>query len=151
MREALTEAALAQERGDLAVGAVVVLDGEIVGRGGNMVTSTSDPFAHAEVVALKDFATRHPGRALDDGFLVTTFEPCPMCLGACLVLRVGTVVVGGQRRPDERAWGRYRPQDLASITAVPGRELRVLAGPLGDECVRLRNGNESTLTSGSTN
>lgn len=139
MRAALAQAEQADARGDLAVGAVVVLAGQMVGRGGNQATTTQDPLAHAEMVALRDFADSHPGVTLEDGVLVTTFEPCPMCLGASLVLRVGTVIVGGEREPEDRAWGRYRPEQLAATTATEGWQLRVRPGPLGAQCSRLRN------------
>lgn len=138
MRAALDEAAIAKSTGDLAVGAVVVIDDEIVGRGHNKVTSTADPFAHAEVDALRDFVAKHPGRTLEDGFLVSTFEPCPMCLGALLVLRVGSVVIGGHRPEDDPAWGRYTPHDLAAITSEAKYGLRILSGPFADECLRTR-------------
>lgn len=139
MRAALTMAEQAGVRGDLAVGAVIVLNGKIVGQGGNQATTAQDPMAHAEIVALHDFAEHHPGLTLEDGVLVTTFEPCPMCLGACLVFRVGTVVVGGTRKPEDQAWGRYRPEHLAAVSAAAGWALQVRPGPLGEECVRLRN------------
>lgn len=139
MRAALTQAEAAAARGDLAVGAVIVLDGEVVGRGGNKARSTADPLAHAEMVALTDFTTRHPGLTLENALLVTTFEPCPMCLGASLVLRVGTIIVGGARHPQDQAWGRYRPEHLAATTATDDWELKVRPGPLGPECVRLRD------------
>jgi tRNA(adenine34) deaminase len=140
MHAALAEAEDAGARGDLAVGAVLVVDGTVVGRGGNRATTAGDPLAHAETVALRHFALRNPGRTLERGMLVTTFEPCPMCLGACLVMKVGTVVVGGQRDPGDRAWGGYRPGHLADTVAAGGWSLRVRPGPLGEECRRLRNG-----------
>lgn len=63
-------------------GAIVVKDGEIVGRGNNRVTSTNDPTAHAEVVAIRDACQRLGHFQLDDCILYTSCEPCPMCLGA---------------------------------------------------------------------
>ncbi|MEU6663158.1 nucleoside deaminase [Streptomyces sp. NPDC046821] len=138
MREALAEAHLAGARGDLAVGAVVVHSGRVVARGGNEATSTNDQFAHAEIVALREFERLHPGTPPEEATLYSTFEPCPMCLGACLVARIGAVVVGGRRRLDDRAWGAYRPEHLAAVVKSGGPALRLETGPFGDECVALR-------------
>lgn len=145
MRAALAQAEQAGVRGDLAVGAVIVLNGKIVGRGANQATTAQDPLAHAEMVALRDFAEHHSGLTLEDGVLITTFEPCPMCVGASLVFRVGTVIVGGAREFEDQAWGRYRPEHLAATTAAAGWALQVRSGPLGAECVRLRNASKVSL------
>ncbi|MEV0703199.1 nucleoside deaminase [Saccharopolyspora sp. NPDC050389] len=138
MEEALIEARAAGRRGDLAVGAVVVAGKRIVGRGGNEATSSGDPTAHAEVVALRDFARRMPDANSVAATMFTTFEPCPMCLGACLLMRLETVVVGGRRRADDRAWGDYRPELLAVMSAAGGPRLQVRQGPLADECLITR-------------
>jgi tRNA(adenine34) deaminase len=136
LRAALAQARRAGDRGDLAVGAVVVVDGEIVAAAGNEAVTSGDRAAHAEVVALRALAvTGLPHR---DATLYTTFEPCPMCLGACLVHEVGTVVVGGTRPPDDRAWGGYTPTGLAAQVAAGGPRVEVREGPLTDECRELR-------------
>lgn len=136
LRAALAQARRAGDRGDLAVGAVVVVDGEIVAAGGNEAVSGGDPAAHAEVVALRALtATGLPTR---DAILYTTFEPCPMCLGACLVHGVGAIVVGGTRPPGDHAWGGYSPQALAAQVADGGPSIDVRTGPHADECRALR-------------
>lgn len=75
-------------------GAVVVKDGEIVGRGNNKVTSTNDPTAHAEVVAIRDACQNLNTFQLDDCVLYTSCEPCPMCLGAIYWARPRAVYYG---------------------------------------------------------
>lgn len=94
MREALALAQRAREIGEVPVGAVVVRDGEIVGRGYNQPVSTHDPTTHAEVVALRDAATRLANYRLPDCDLYVTLEPCMMCVGAMLHARVKRVVFG---------------------------------------------------------
>ncbi|MFE5339296.1 deaminase [Isoptericola sp. NPDC056578] len=136
LRAALAQARRAGDRGDLAVGAVAVVDGDVVAAGGNEVITSGDPSAHAEVVVLR--ALEATGLPPGDAVLYTTFEPCPMCLGACLVHGVGAVVVGGTRRAGDRAWGGYTPAGLAAQVADGGPRVEVREGPLADECRELR-------------
>lgn len=138
MRLALREARKSEERGDLAVGAVVVLGNEVVAWGGNEAASTGDLLAHAEMQALRDYMGRYPRHLLKSASLYTTFEPCPMCLGACMVLEVGTIVVGGTRLAEDGSWGGYQPWEFAASVAVSGPETHIRKGPLGQECVKLR-------------
>jgi len=94
MAEALDEARAAAARGEVPVGAVVVLGGEAVGRAGNASVATSDPAGHAEVLALRA-AGRHVGNyRLTGATLYVTVEPCLMCMGAALHARVGRLVYG---------------------------------------------------------
>src|SRR5690242_3882404 len=94
MREAIAQAQLAGTAGEVPVGAVVVLNGEIVGRGHNQPISSSDPTAHAEIVAMRDAATRIGNYRLTGALLYVTVEPCMMCVGALVHARVATVVFG---------------------------------------------------------
>ena len=94
MRVALALAREAQERGEVPVGAVLVMDGEILGRGFNQPVSLNDPTAHAEIVAL-----RHAGREIGNyrlpgSTMYVTIEPCQMCVGAMVHARVARVVYG---------------------------------------------------------
>jgi tRNA(adenine34) deaminase len=91
---ALDEARLALEHGDVPVGAVVLVDGEIVARRHNEREAAHDPTAHAEVLALRDAAASLGRWRLDDATLVVTLEPCPMCAGAAVSARLPTVVFG---------------------------------------------------------
>ena len=94
MREALEEARRGSEEGEVPVGAVVVLEGAIVARGHNEPIATSDPTAHAEVVALREAARKIGNYRLVGSALYATVEPCAMCCGAALHARVARVVYG---------------------------------------------------------
>jgi tRNA(adenine34) deaminase len=92
MRLALALGAQAGTAGEVPVGAVVTLDGEVIGRGANARESTGDPTAHAELVALRAAAQGRGSWRLTDATLYVTLEPCPMCAGALVASRLGRVV-----------------------------------------------------------
>jgi len=94
MREALGLARQAGEAGEVPVGAVVVRDGAVVGRGHNRPVASRDPTAHAEVMALRDAAERIGNYRLVDCVLYVTLEPCAMCAGAIMNARISRVVYG---------------------------------------------------------
>jgi tRNA(adenine34) deaminase len=94
MREALLLAGKAAAAGEVPVGAVVVKDGNVVGRGHNRPVSSHDPTAHAEVVALRDAAEKLGNYRLGGCELYVTLEPCAMCAGAILHARIERVVYG---------------------------------------------------------
>ena len=94
MREALALARQAGQAGEVPVGAVVVKDGTVVGRGYNRPVSAKDPTAHAEVMALRDAAERIGNYRLGECELYVTLEPCAMCAGAIMHARVNRVVYG---------------------------------------------------------
>ena len=94
MLEALAEAEAAGREGDVPVGAVVVVDGAIIGRGGNRRERDGDPTAHAEMIAIRQAARHVEGWRLVGATLYVTQEPCPMCAGAIVHARVARVVFG---------------------------------------------------------
>jgi tRNA(adenine34) deaminase len=94
MREALVEAARARDAGEVPIGAVVALDGAIVGRGFNQPITSGDPTAHAEIVAIRSAAATVRNYRLIGATLCVTIEPCLMCVGALVHARVGTLVYG---------------------------------------------------------
>jgi tRNA(adenine34) deaminase len=94
MNEALALAREAGAMGEVPVGAVVVLDGQIIGRGFNQPIGRHDPTAHAEVMALRDAATRLGNYRLPGATLYVTLEPCLMCAGAIMHARLARVVFG---------------------------------------------------------
>ncbi len=96
MQEALAQAALARDLDEVPVGAVIVLDGEIIGRGHNQVRSRIDPCAHAEILAIRDAAQRMGVGRLPGAVCYTTLEPCFMCAGALSHARMSRVVWGAR-------------------------------------------------------
>ncbi|SIQ75806.1 tRNA adenosine(34) deaminase TadA [Aquipseudomonas alcaligenes] len=94
MREALALAAEGAQRGEVPVGAVLVQDGEVIGRGFNCPISTSDPSAHAEMVAIRAAAAAVQNYRLPGSTLYVTLEPCSMCAGLIVHSRIARVVYG---------------------------------------------------------
>jgi len=100
MEYALREAEQAYKRKEVPVGAVIIRDNRIVGRGYNQIESLQDPTAHAEMIAITAAATNVENRRLDDCTLYVTLEPCPMCAGAIVLARIPRLVFGA---PDPKA------------------------------------------------
>ena len=94
MRRALELAQRAQEEGEVPIGAVVVLDGEVIGEGWNRPIAASDPTAHAEIQAMRAASQATKNYRLTGAHLYVTLEPCDMCLGAMFHARIGRVVYG---------------------------------------------------------
>ncbi|BAO45068.1 tRNA adenosine(34) deaminase TadA [Thiolapillus brandeum] len=94
MQHALELAQRAEAQGEVPVGAVVVLDNEIIGEGWNQPIGRHDPSAHAEIMALRDAGERMKNYRLPETTLYVTLEPCPMCAGAIVHARVGKVIFG---------------------------------------------------------
>ena len=90
MDEALAEARRARDAGEVPIGAVLALDGQIIGRGFNHPIAAADPTAHAEIAAIRDAARRTGNYRLTGSTLYVTIEPCLMCVGALVHARVGT-------------------------------------------------------------
>ncbi|MGA9116414.1 MAG: tRNA adenosine(34) deaminase TadA [Bacteroidota bacterium] len=94
MESALREAEQAQKRKEVPVGAVVVHEGRIVGKGYNQIETLQDPTAHAEMIAITAAASHLGSRRLENCALYVTLEPCPMCAGAVVLARIGRLVFG---------------------------------------------------------
>jgi tRNA(adenine34) deaminase len=94
MSEALAEASQAAERGEVPIGAVLVLDEKIIARAGNRTITHCDPTAHAEILALREAALRVGNYRLLGATLYVTIEPCAMCAGAMLQARIARLVYG---------------------------------------------------------
>lgn len=112
MAAALEEARRAGEAGEVPVGAVVAIGGEIVGRGANQPIKSGDPTAHAEIVAIRDAARRIGNYRLTGATLCVTVEPCLMCVGALVHARVATLV-----------YGAAEPKSGAVVSTVRGGDL----------------------------
>ncbi|MDD5388754.1 MAG: tRNA adenosine(34) deaminase TadA [Gallionellaceae bacterium] len=139
MRAALEQARLAWDAGEVPVGAVLVVNGEIVGRGYNQPISARDPSAHAEVMALRDAGQYLANYRLPGSTLYVTLEPCVMCSGAIMHARVSRLVYGA-RDPKTGAQGSV----LDLFGELPGQRFGqvarlnhhcvVTSGVLADEC-----------------
>src|SRR6266545_3655324 len=130
MAAALDEARRARDAGEVPIGAVVAIDGEIVGRGFNQPISSGDPTAHAEIVAIRAAARQAGNYRLTGATLCVTIEPCLMCVGALVHARIGTLV-----------YGAAEPRTGAVASTVRGGELpghnhrfEIVAGVREEEC-----------------
>ena len=136
MRAALALAREAATLDEVPVGAVVVVDGDIVGGGFNQPISRSDPTAHAEVIALRAAAARLGNYRLPGATLYVTLEPCAMCAGAIMHARIGRIVFGA-RDPKTGAAGSVI--DLFSEARL-NHHADIEGGVLADECGALLSG-----------
>lgn len=129
MREALALARESAEAGEVPVGAVVVRDGAVIGRGRNQPITAHDPTAHAEVVALRDAAARVGNYRLPGAMLYVTLEPCLMCVGAAIHARVDAVVYGTTELKAGAMESTQRAQDHPALN----HRLVVVSGVLAAE------------------
>ena len=136
MREALAEARLARGRGEVPVGAVVVLDGAVVGRGSNQPIRATDPTAHAEIVALRDAARAVGNYRLTGAALYVTVEPCLMCAGALVHARVARLVFGAAEPKAGAVRSTMRVLDHPALN----HRVEIATGVLGPECIELIRG-----------
>lgn len=129
MNEALKEARIALDKGEVPVGAIVVLNGKIIGRGHNLREDSNDPTAHAEIIAIREAARQLQGWRLQGATLYVTLEPCPMCAGALLQSKVERVVYGAD---DYKAGSAG---SLLNILQFPGfnHQVKIIGGVLADE------------------
>lgn len=130
MLEALRGARRALEAGEVPVGAIVVRDGKIIGRGFNRNLSDSDPTAHAEVVALRDAGRTIGNHRLGDCELFVTIEPCAMCAGALIHARVERLIYGAD---DPKAGAVH---SMVRVLNHPGlnHRIEVRGGVLAGSC-----------------
>lgn len=136
MREALEEARRAEADGEVPVGAVVVLDGEIIGRGSNRNVGDHDPTAHAEIVALRRAAQRLANYRLAGCALYATVEPCVMCVGAAVQARIARLVYGC----DDPKGGAVRSLYCIAEDSRLNHQMAITSGVLADACAALLQG-----------
>ncbi len=130
MRLALEQARAAHLADEVPVGAVVVVEGEVVGSGHNQPIGLQDPTAHAEIIALRAAARRLENYRLTGATLYVTVEPCLMCVGAMVHARIDTVVFGAT---EPKAGALVSTQRAHEHPALNHR-LKVVGGVLEDEC-----------------
>ena len=136
MREAISLARSAECLGEVPVGAVVVYQGQIVGRGFNSPIGENDPTAHAEIAALRDAARHLENYRLPGCELFVTLEPCAMCAGAILHARIARVIYGA-RDPKTGVHGSV--VDLFAVDRL-NHHTEVVGGLLAEECAQLLSG-----------
>jgi tRNA(adenine34) deaminase len=133
MREALQLARQAEAAGEVPVGAVVVIEGEIVGRGFNQPIGRKDPTAHAEILALREAALRVGNYRLENAGLFVTLEPCIMCAGALVQARIRRLVFGGR----DLRFGGVRSKFRLADSELLNHQVQVEEGLLAADCVSL--------------
>jgi len=133
IREALELARDAERGGEVPVGAVVVLDGRIIGRGRNSPIARSDPTAHAEILALREAAAATGNYRLEGATMYATLEPCVMCAGALVAARVSRLVFGAR----DLRFGGVRSKFQLADTDVLNHRVQIVEGVLGAECAEL--------------
>jgi tRNA(adenine34) deaminase len=136
MREAISLAQAAECLGEVPVGAVVVRDGQIIGRGFNSPIGEHDPTAHAEIAAIRAAARTEENYRLPGSTLYVTLEPCAMCAGAILHARIARVVYGA-RDPKTGVHGSV--VDLFAVERL-NHHASIEGGVLADECSQLLSG-----------
>jgi tRNA(adenine34) deaminase len=136
MQEALRLAHQAEAAGEVPVGAVVVKDGVIIGRGFNQPISAHDPTAHAEIIAMREAARTLKNYRLTDAVLYVTLEPCAMCAGAMVHARIKRLVFGA---PDPRAGAAGSVFNIVQTPALNHR-LEITSAVLTELCAELLKG-----------
>lgn len=128
MKQALAEARVAYEAGEVPVGAVVMAGGRIIARAHNQTEMLTDVTAHAEMLAVTAASSYLGGKYLTDCTLYVTVEPCVMCAGALGWAQMGRVVYGAE--DEKRGFRRFAPEALHPKTVV-------VAGVMAEECTAL--------------
>ncbi len=130
MREALVEAQKAEAEGEVPVGAILLLNERVIGRGHNSPIRMHDPTAHAEILALRQGARNCANYRLPGSILVVTIEPCVMCVGAMIQARVDEIIYGAA---DPKAGAVRSCFQLADASQL-NHSIRVTSGVLESEC-----------------
>lgn len=134
MYKALAEARKAYKKKEVPVGAVLVLDGQIIAKGYNQTESTSDPTRHAEIICLQKAAKKLKNWRLLQATLYSTLEPCSMCAGALLQARVARLVWGA---PDKRCGANGSWVNLFSLNHPFHQKIIITSGVLEEECAKI--------------
>ncbi|MCX7831466.1 MAG: tRNA adenosine(34) deaminase TadA [Actinobacteria bacterium] len=125
MREALKEAEKAAKKGEVPIGAVIVKEGKVIGRGHNLRETKNDPTAHAEIIAIRQAAKKLKNWRLSGCTLYVTVEPCPMCAGAIVLSRIERVVYGAE---DNKAGAVKSLYSLLSDERLNHRVSEIISG-----------------------
>jgi len=136
MAEALRLARAGESSGEVPVGAVVVRNGAIVGRGANSPIARTDPTAHAEILALREAAIATGNYRLEGATLYCTLEPCVMCAGALVAARIARVVFGAR----DLRFGGVRSKFRIADSELLNHRVDVVEGVMAVECVEVLRG-----------
>ncbi len=133
MRMALDLARASAQAGEVPVGAIVVSDDHVIGRGRNSPVSMADPTAHAEILALREAAATVHNYRLTGATLYVTLEPCVMCAGAVVAARISRVVFGAR----DLRFGGIRSKFRLADTDLLNHRAEIVEGVLGADCTEL--------------
>ena len=133
MQDALELARQAAASGEVPVGAIVVIEGQVAGRGANSPIARNDPTAHAEMLALREAAQAVGNYRLAEATLYVTLEPCVMCAGALVAARVQRLVFGTR----DLRFGGVRSKFRIADTELLNHRVEIVEGVLAAECVEL--------------
>jgi tRNA(adenine34) deaminase len=133
MEQAIHLARGARDRGEVPVGAVIVRDGEVIGRGANAPIDSHDPTAHAEILALREAARNVRNYRLTGATLYCTIEPCVMCAGALVAARISKLVFGSR----DIRFGGVRSKFRIADSEILNHRVEIVEGILGFECAQL--------------
>ena len=133
MQAALALARMAAASGEVPVGAVVVVEREIIGRGFNSPIAKSDPTAHAEILALRQAAAHIGNYRLETATLYATLEPCVMCAGALVAARIRRLVFGAR----DLRFGGVRSKFQLADSELLNHRVEIVEGVMAAECVEL--------------
>ena len=133
MREAVDLARRAEAAGEVPVGAVVVVGGEIAGRGRNSTVASNDPTAHAEILALRAAGASIGNYRLNGATLYATLEPCAMCAGALVAARIERLVFGAR----DLRFGGVRSKFRIADSELLNHRVEIVEAVLAPECVAL--------------
>jgi len=133
MTDALELALEAERAGEVPVGAVVVLNGEVIGRGRNAPIESCDPSAHAEMVALREAALAIGNYRVEKATIYSTLEPCAMCAGALVAARVERLVFGAR----DLRFGGVRSKFRIADSELLNHRVEIVEGVMGAECAEL--------------
>ena len=133
MQAALDEADIAKSKHEVPVGAIIVLDGKIIGRGHNLPISTNDPTAHAEIVAIREAAKTVGAYRLPGATMYVTLEPCVMCVGAAVHARISIIKYGAR---DEKAGALGSVYDIGRDGRL-NHTIDVHSGLMEPECAAI--------------
>ena len=133
MRQALALAGEAQAAGEVPVGAVIVLDGAVIGKGRNVTIARNDPAGHAELVAIREACARIGNYRLEGAILYSTLEPCVMCAGALVAARVSTLFFAAR----DLRFGGVRSKFRLADSDLLNHRVEIVEGLLAADSTRL--------------